>query len=233
MKLILYLLGLLLLLSSCDNDRFLGYNYGAQPLGKSLQISGNVTNTFTGRRVAGATVMLDNLQTTTDTLGNFQLEYILSADAEQGRPIHFIVQAEHYHPYDTSMTVFPGTLELNVLLDYGAPIIENQAIVVGEGVCQALIRDYQGQQNLTAVTVRLHYRDDQTGNIYKTVDLNMTYRSDHEPFVYRYQVAIPSDYPETQFGDLIKVTATDADGFIDEKSHNSSPRTPDQLLFPK
>ncbi len=232
MKFYLCLIGLLLVLTGCDNDRFWGYNYTAQTLAKTLQIEGKVTDIFSGRGVAGASVTFDNSQTATDSLGNFLLQYILSADADQGRPVNFTVQAENYHTYHTDIVVFPGKIELNVSLEYGAPIIEDQAIVVSEGVCQALIRDYQGQQNLVGVTVRLHYRNAQNGQIYKTADLEMAYRGDHAPNVYRYQAVIPNDYPVTQFGDLIKVTAKDADGFSDEVSHNSSPRNPDTLLFP-
>jgi hypothetical protein len=232
MKPCLYLSGLLFVLLSCDSDRYLGYNFSTETLTKSMLVTGRVTDTFTGNAVAGAIITVEDQQSATNQQGFFELRYIFNADADQGRPVPISIRAENYLAYETSMEIFPGTMELNIALDYGAPIIVDQAIVVGASVCQALIKDHQGQQNLTAVTVRLHYREAQNGNIYKTVDLEMVYRGDHAPNMYRYQANIPNDYPVTQFGDLITVTAVDADGFSDQVLHNSSPRTPDILLFP-
>ncbi|MCB0261988.1 MAG: hypothetical protein KDE52_06920 [Calditrichaeota bacterium] len=230
---IIFLLLILGFISGCDSEKFLKYNYDAETLAKQVVITGNISNQFTLRGVENAKISFEDQFVITDYFGNYELRYQFSADADQGRAIPVRIEAENFFVLDTTQVVFPEPMTFNVKLEYAAPIIEDLAIVVPENVCQALILDYQGVENLSSVIVRLNYRDQQSGTVYTTRDVAMSYVGNHSTYTYRFQCDIPADYPVTDKGDLILLTAQDADGFSDEELHNSNPRTPDMLLFPK
>lgn len=220
-------------ISGCDSEKFLKYNYDAESLAKQAVITGNISNQFTLKNVENANIYFEDQFATTDYFGNYELRYQFSADADQGRAISVRIEAENFFALDTTQVVFPEPMAFSAKLEYAAPIIEDLAIVVPENVCQALILDYQGVGNLTSVIVRLHYRDQQSGTVYTTRDVPMSYVGNYSTYTYRFQCVIPADYPVTDKGDLILLSVQDADGFSDEVSHNSNPRTPDVLLFPK
>ncbi len=230
---IIFLLLMLGFISGCDSEKFLKYNYDAESLAKQAVITGNISNQFTLKNVENANIYFEDQFATTDYFGNYELRYQFSADADQGRAISVRIEAENFFALDTTQVVFPEPMAFSAKLEYAAPIIEDLAIVVPENVCQALILDYQGVGNLTSVIVRLHYRDQQSGTVYTTRDVPMSYVGNYSTYTYRFQCVIPADYPVTDKGDLILLSVQDADGFSDEVSHNSNPRTPDVLLFPK
>lgn len=228
---ILYALILLmfLVLTGCDSEKFLNFNYEAERLSKRARVSGVITNKFTGFGVAFARVQIDDQETMSDSAGGYQMEYILSADADQGREIPLRIEAENYHILEMRRVFYPEETRLDVELEYGAPIVE-AAVMVNARICQALVFDYQGMDNIATVTVRLHYRDD-SNNIVQTRDVIMSYRGEEAPGLGRFQADVPADYPRRD-GDFIIVTALDKDGFSDTLDHSNNLRNPDTFLFP-
>ncbi len=218
-----------LALAGCDSEKFLSFNYDAEPLVKRARVSGVILNKFSGVGVAAARVQVDAQTTVSDSAGRYQMEYILSPDADQGREIPVRIEAENYFALQTRRVFYPEDTRLDFELEYGAPIVK-AAVIVNANICQALVFDYQGMENLATVTVRLHYRDE-ANHIVQTRDVPMGYRGEEAPGLGRFQAGVPADYPGRD-GDFIIVTALDKDGFSDRLDHTNNPRSPDTFLFP-
>ena len=222
---------IIVMLFSCDSDRFLSYNYQAQSVIKITEITGSVTHRFTARPVSNATITIENQSTITDQNGDYEMSYQMSSDAELGRAIPIRINAENFFELESPQVLLPEPIQLNYVLEYAAPIIDAAAIVDAT-VCQALITDYQGPQDVVSVNVKLHYKDPATGTTLGTVDVPMNYVGQHATNVHRFQIFVPVGYPVTVYGDFIIVTARDSKGYVDELRHVSNPRNPDTLLFP-
>jgi len=162
-KKIFILTALILFLSSCDFDKFLGYSNEAEDLLKYVKITGNVTNFYTGKPASVIHVNVRQYETLTDYTGNYNFTYILTADDERNRPIVFKFSHEKYYPLEKSVLIDPLGMEVNVAMHYAAPVIEKTALFwkndpAREGnylICQAIILDYQGINTLSKVEATL------------------------------------------------------------------------------
>ncbi|RMF60567.1 MAG: carboxypeptidase regulatory-like domain-containing protein, partial [Calditrichaeota bacterium] len=122
-------------------------------------IQGTVLNKFTGNSVENALVEINHQSTQTNSRGQFEMLYILTEDDNLNRPAPITVTAENYLPFTTSQVIFPlDTLYLTLEIEYGAPIIEAASLPEFQ-LCQVIVLDYQGVEDIQSVTVRLTYVD--------------------------------------------------------------------------
>lgn len=221
-----------LLLIRCNSEKYFGYNYNAERLVKTAHVFGKVTNIFTGLPVVSAQISIDDQQTTTDLVGNYELTYVLSADAEQGKQIPIRIQATNYIPLFTTGQFFPESTQLDFRLEYGAPIIKNSVLVnvAGQPICQTIVMDYQGASDIASVVAQFNYLDslnlvahriEMPLSVVKTPSLNVNY----------YQIAPPDSIDDNVLAGFYAVTATDKSGFTHTFEHLFNPFNPDTLLF--
>lgn len=223
---------LLLALAGCDTGKFTGYNYGAGQFQQTADISGKVLNKFTGQGVAQATIQINNQRTVTDAAGNYRMLYVLTADDNLNRPAKIEISAENYLPTTTTSLIFPdSTMQLDFELAYGAPIIE-AAVLPDLALCQAIVMDYQGIEDIESVSVHLSYVDN-GGTVRQEIDLPMAFHGSASNLRAYYQTEVETTMDNLTVFRLFSVTATDRNGFTDSLSHVNDPRNPDQPLFPR
>lgn len=139
----------------CDAGKFTGFNYDADRVADSARVSGTVSNLFTRQPVAQALVNIGELQTATDSLGRYNLDFPLSGDVNRNKQISVHVTKDKFYPFDTEIIIFPLNNLLNVDLRYGAPIPRRAVLL--DTICQAIIFDYQGIADVDSVTALLRY----------------------------------------------------------------------------
>lgn len=230
---------------SCDSDKFLGFNYEAETFTEVAQITGEVRNIFTGDIVRGALVKIGIQTTVTDANGRFQIEYALTEDDKLNRPVPIQASAENYLPFNRTRVMFPQPTQINIQMEYGAPIIQATTFQ-GLTYCQAIVLDYQGVDDVDSVYGQFGYINLDSNFIAQVVDFrlervdvvseNLAY---YQGIIPR-QMAIISDTSDTTGGRvpdslLISPTytlfATDKSGFIDRKDHTNNSFDPDTFLF--
>ncbi len=226
--LVLYLFFLL----GCDSDTYLGYNYDAERRAKTASFSGKIINKFTSLPVSSATISIDDQKGFTNLTGNYQISYVLSDDAEFGKMVPFTVTATNFFTFDTTIEVFPGPLEFDFLLEYAAPIIENTVLVIveNEAVCQAIVKDYQGADDIVSAIAQFNYID---SNGLIATRLNMTLDNIKTPAAMTnyYQGTPPDSIDGYALSGAYTLTVTDKNGFFDVFEHTFNPFNPDVLLF--
>lgn len=137
---------------SCETDRFLGHDYTAESPAQVAQISGSVTNLYTGQAVDNAQVIIDTQIAETESNGEYLLNFILGGDEPFNRSYNVRITADEYYPLDTAIVVFPNLNETKYILDYGAPVVVS-AELVEPAIARATILDYQGISSVDTVTV--------------------------------------------------------------------------------
>ncbi len=139
---------------SCDIDKYLGSKYEATAVPTTAKIYGTVYNAFDNLPVFGAHVMVDSQATSTDSSGNYFLNYSLGPDENRNKLIPVYCAASQYHDYNSESIIYPeNTIDIHI--DYGAPIFKKIARV--DTVCQAIIFDYQGFNDIDSVFAHFHY----------------------------------------------------------------------------
>ena len=137
---------------SCDSDRYLSYNFTAESPAKVAQISGTISNLYTGQPVENAQIIIDNQFAETESNGEYLLNFILGGDESFNRSYNVRITADEYYPLDTTIVVFPNLNEAKYILDYGAPVVVS-AELVEPAIARATILDYQGISSVDTVTV--------------------------------------------------------------------------------
>jgi len=206
-----------LALISCDLDKFVGYNYDAESLIGTVQISGLVTNSFTGLHVKNARIQFGNEATYSDIDGNYLIVYPLGTDEERNKIIPITVSAENYFQYADSTIIYPENKEFNFSLVYAAPIIESSSLVstTDSAICYATIFDYQGIADIaTAFTVFSYLQWPLTATRMMQIDsLDSENRA-----IYRCSIAIFDNENGGINTSTHKITVFDKEGFSDSRT---------------
>jgi hypothetical protein len=224
----LYLCITLIFALGCDLEKYTGYRYDSEPLPVTAQISGTVINIFTAEPVSDARIQIGDQTARSDSGGRYLLNYPQTTDNLRGLPVIVEVSADRFYTLDTSIIVYPTT-RLDPNLTYGAPAIKRSALV--DGICQVIVFDYQGAQDISSVLVNFFYRrpGERTPSlkIEKSLSCVMT-----DSFYYGfYQTIVDTSRPG--YGQLINsylIKATDKEFFSDSTS-NTAVEEP-TLLFP-
>lgn len=238
MKKILILVNLLMIIflfPGCDTEKYWGYKYDAEELTKQTKVFGKVTNLFTNEPVWRATVQINDQFTTTNLNGEYFLNYLLSKDDEFNKEARVIVSAQNYHSTTVSTLIFEDQLELNVQLEYGAPIIE-ATVNYQLTYCQAIIFDYQGVDDIDSVYGHFRYISDSSGFVAREIDTILTRKHIVSPNRAYYQVIVEPVISEgndtLRLSPTHSITAIDKSDFTSLREHtNNILYNPDTLLF--
>lgn len=149
------------LLTRCDSDKYLGYNYSAEKLDNRVTVAGQVQDFFTGLPVANATVNFGGILTFTLADGSYRLEYPLQADESFGRAVPVTFSRDKYFPLQNSLVIYPVDNTLDARLVYAAPIIRSSTFQ--DSVCTATVFDYQGVADIDSVLAMFTYVDVDSG----------------------------------------------------------------------
>ena len=231
-----YLLLSIFILISCE--KFTGYNYDSESIADQSRVYGTIRNIYNStERVVNAHVEIGYITTRTDSSGDYDVDYIISTDDNRNKPVEIFITAPNYHDLQTDFLVFPPESNIDLYMEYGAPIIEKIWIgVPGKIVHQVLVSDYQGIDNIQSVTTGIYYVKfgDQEVRI-ETIKMKL-YMKLSDNSAYYNATALPT-IPNGWFYDSadpthIQFTVTDLDSFVtlvDQKYSNIMSPTP---LFP-
>jgi len=215
------------ILTGCDLDKFTGYKYDSEPLPTSAKIYGTITNKFTGNALYRAQIRIENQAAFTDENGEYIFYYHWSEDNLRDKPLPVRIGADKFHAQDTTVIVYPQT-RLDVRLEYGAPIIKRSALV-GE-ICQVIVFDYQGAEDITTVTAYFLYRRPGERPPSLKIEKSLTQIKTDSVYYGYYQTLVEANIEG--YGDLINsyyLQARDKDLFTDSTS--SAAVGVDTLLF--
>jgi len=225
----------ILLFHGCE--KFVGYNYDADPLPRVAIITGNITNTFTGEPIIYAQIQVGTQQTKTDQYGQYLMYYAFESDEDRNKPVKLVFSAPNYYSSSYSHIIYPGNNQFDTQLTYAAPIIQKTAFVQIDSVdtvtvCQVLVFDYQGADDIASATasfVYMHIAQNTTFLVEKEMEFVERY-SDQASF---YQVVYqPWPVKIYSFENKCTVVATDSEGYTDGVSLKIDAQNPDTLLFP-
>ncbi len=138
------------MLNGCDTQKFFGYDYEAEAIGRTVQITGRITDKDSGVPVEEALVNFEGQTALTFNQGEFALEYLLGTDEDFGRFIPVTITNEKYFTLDTSVMIFPTDSEFNAELTFGAPS-PLQTTEFELEKFQTTIRDFQGVDDIETV----------------------------------------------------------------------------------
>ncbi len=224
-------IGFALLTTGCDLQKLWGHNYESDPTPESAKIYGRVTNKFTSEPVREAVISLKNKMTITDKNGNYLLYYRYTEEEDRNVPVSLKITQQDYLPIDSSMVIFPVN-EINVSLSYASPIIQKICMVNSIYICQAIIYDYQGFDNIVSVVANLKYRmpPDRKPSLYLSKEMTRV-MTDSLNTSY-YQLLAPDLFDE--YGDLMDIYEIYAEDSMEYSDLMTSmdPRASDSLLFP-
>lgn len=147
---------MMVMFNNCDTNKFLGYDYEAEQVKQSVEISGKITNVFTGMPVTDALVIVENVPDSTDQLGEFQLQVLLGEDERSGRPAAIAVRSEKYFPLDTMAVIYPEGNMVEQSLVYAAPIVLESSLDSNYH-SRAILFDYQGVNDIVSVQCLGYY----------------------------------------------------------------------------
>lgn len=227
----IFVLWVCLPFSACDSQKYFGYNYEAEMFVEIASFYGRVTNGFTGESVPFATIRIEDQGAMADARGNYRFNYRLSNDARLGKELELVIAAPNYFPHVQRKPVFPGTFELNVSLEYAAPIIELTGCF-DMTFCQAIVFDYQGVNDIDTVTAHFQYLGANSTVTYE-FDAGLKRLRTVSPNRAHYQATVEPVSP--QYGTLSRwytVTARDKSGYSHSLQHKNDEKNPDPLLFP-
>ncbi len=223
-----------LLLISCE--KYTGFDFTGDVPAETAKIYGLVKNTFTNEPVAKARVTFGNYTTYTDKLGNYSIFYPIQTSEQRDQPIPVTVEAINFYPYQAAVILYPNSNELNVALEYGAPIIRQNAFVSYTFhqdpiyVCQALVIDYQGITDIDSVWATFYFES--ISSDIKTVNVKMDRISDVSDTEAYYQCIISVTLGDWDLRAGYDITAIDREGFSNSISDASNAMAPDKFLFP-
>jgi hypothetical protein len=238
--LILLLISPTLFLPHCE--KITGYNYDVNPLNNTVRVYGEVINTFSGQAVEDALVQIGIQTTSTDIYGEYQVQYILGAAEDRDQPVPVAISATNYETLNTSFIIYPEPTRLDFQLVYAAPIIEQNSLLLDRGldnepqeICQAIIVDYQGVNDIKEVNASFYYiRKDNPNSFYFTYPLNLIETNGGTEG--HYQAIVPQKYMYHQlewslYTDRYELQAEDYEGHIHHIIGKTSKVVPDPLLF--
>jgi hypothetical protein len=238
--LILLLISPILFLPHCE--KITGYNYDVNPLNNTVRVYGEVINTFSGQAVEDALVQIGIQTTSTDIYGEYQVQYILGAAEDRDQPVPVAISATNYETLNTSFIIYPEPTRLDFQLVYAAPIIEQNSLLLYRGldnepqeICQAIIVDYQGVNDIKEVNASFYYiRKDNPNSFYFTYPLNLIETNGGTEG--HYQAIVPQKYMYHQlewslYTDRYELQAEDYEGHIHHIIGKTSKVVPDPLLF--
>ncbi|MEJ2537058.1 MAG: hypothetical protein P8048_08415 [Calditrichia bacterium] len=238
--LILLLISPTLFLPHCE--KITGYNYDVNPLNNTVRVYGEVINTFSGQAVEDALVQIGIQTTSTDIYGEYQVQYILGAAEDRNQPVPVAISAPNYETLNTSFIIYPEPTRLDFQLVYAAPIIEQNSLLLYRGldnepqeICQAIIVDYQGVNDIKEVNASFNYiRKDNPNSFYFTYPLNLIETNGGTEG--HNQAIIPKKYMYHQlewslYTDRYELQAEDYEGHIHHIIGDTSKVVPDPLLF--
>lgn len=149
----------LLLLHSCEADRFLGYQYEAEAVSQFVTVSGKLVNTFDRAEVVrDAQVTFEGQAADpSNRQGEFSLDYAITGDEQFDRPINVRVQQPRYYTLDTTLIVRTGVDNVVWPMVYGSPRILSS--VRSDRTYTTTIFDYQGEDTISRVVCAVYYRN--------------------------------------------------------------------------
>ncbi len=235
--LILLLISPILFLLQCE--KITGYNYDVKPLNNTVRVYGEVKNVFTDRAVEDALVQIGIQTTSTDIYGEYQVQYILGAAEDRNQPVPVAISAPNYETLNTSFIIYPEPTRLDFQLVYAAPIIEQNSLLLYKGldgepqeICQAIIVDYQGVNDIKEVKASFYYTQPNNPNSYYfTYPLHLI--ETNGGIEGHYQAIIPLVYQFEWFlyTESYELQAEDYEGHIHHIIGKTSKMVPDPLLF--
>jgi hypothetical protein len=150
--------------ASCDLEKLTGYKHDYNPIPESARIFGLVKDRHTFTPIPNALIMAGNQATYSDTSGNYLIYYYFSEDDDRNKPVTMKMKASNYSKIDTSLVIFPEN-EVNLFSVYAAPIILSHALVdsicdikICQAICQAIVFDNQGVNDIVRVYGKFSYR---------------------------------------------------------------------------
>jgi len=224
----IFLIILLIVTSSCDLEKFTGYDHEAAPIPESARIYGILKNKFTQQPLNDAMVQVGDQATFSDESGKYDFFYHLAEDDERNKEVRMFISANNYLTVDTTIIIFPEN-EIVKGLAYASPIIKRIARI--GNVCQAEIFDYQGWEDIAHVYGEFYYVRPDERVIALTVRLPLQRVKADTPNTAYYQCLVQTSMDG--FGLLVKnfkIFAKDRLEYADSTNHVVS--GVDSLLFP-
>ena len=222
---------LVLLITACDFEKYVGSNTSAEILAQSTKIFGQVNNIYTQEPVYKALVEIGGQTTLTNEKGEFSVNYLISDDEERNQPTKISITAPNYFSWQTEKILYPDLNEINRDLVYAAPIIRETVRVDGPGseqayIYQAIIKDYRGVANISKVIAQQYYLPKVGGRTLIEIELKL--HKFPTATVGHFQTIIPELRQIEAFYILI---VENNDGYADTLHHSVRPNPPDELLF--
>ncbi len=221
---------LIIFFVSCDIDKYIGSKYEATPMRTTAKIYGTVYNAFDNLPVFGAHVMVDSQATSADSSGNYFLNYSLGPDENRNKLMPVYCTASQYHDYNSESIIYPeNTIDIHI--DYGAPIFKKIARV--DTICQAIVFDYQGFDNIDSVIAKFYYAPPDFRIPVTTREYSMEGKNGDSTNIGYFQCYVPTTIESPIYSIIAlnyRVKAYDKSGFIDSTSYFHMGI--DTLLFP-
>ena len=222
------LLTSIFILLSCDYDRYFSYDTDAEELLKTTPVKGRIMHYYRNEPVSNALVQVGAQETLTDINGFYNIDYILTDNEERNKPVQIQVSAHNFYSESLSTLIEPLGNTYNFSLKYAAPII-NDAIRRFDPynkfllICQAVITDYQGWQDIDSVYAIFYNSASGEPSI---VPLQLVgYMGD---YVSHYQATYQG---ETNFELRYSIIAIDKDNYSDQLDKANTAYETDNYLF--
>lgn len=217
--------------TGCDYEKFIGYDNEGQEILETTRVHGRIIHYFTHKPVNYARIQIGGQETLTNVNGEYALNYLLSEDEKRNKPTSIKISAENYFPVEFEEVLSPVENEFNYRLKYAAPIVEKairrpNPVNRNEMVCQAIVTDYQGLENIEQVTAYypLQYYDG-TKDTLESIMQNVRLVG---PYTFYFQSKVMN---QTGFDLAYWITAGDKDGFSHTLAQANNPFQEDTLLF--
>lgn len=171
---------LFLLFTACDLERFTGFQHDANEILNTAIVQGLVRNTFTNDYISDALVQIGSMQTLTNESGYFKVNYLMSADEQQNKPVKIHISANKYYSKTDEKVIFPLKNHFSFFLDRAAPVIDTTVIfkvaddtqdTIQKYICQAIVGDYQGAASIDSVIALLTFKVPDSRPIKETIHL--------------------------------------------------------------
>ncbi len=228
---IIAVVSILPLLTGCDYEKFIGYDNEGQELLETTRVYGRIIHYYTHKPVNYARVQVGGQETLTNVNGEYALNYLLSDDERRNKSTPIKISAANYFPVEFEEVLSPVENEFSYRLKYAAPIVEKairrtNPVNRNELVCQAVVTDYQGPDNLEQVAAYypLQYYDGSKD----TLETIMNMVGIKGPYTFYYQSKVMN---QTGFDLAYRVIAVDKDEFSHTLARANNPFREDTLLF--
>jgi len=225
----------LLVLFGCE--KFVGYNYEADPISDTAVIRGSISNIFTDEPVIYAQVLVGSQTTRTNQDGQYLMYYAFEGDEDRNKPVDVVFSAPNYYSLSKRYIIYPGHNRFDARLTYAAPLIQKTAFVQIDSletflVCQVLIFDYQGAEDIVSATISFFYLNFVQKEIF-FVEEEMEFVKKYSDQACFYQVIYtPMEGEVIRFENRCSIVAIDKEEYSDTATVNLNLQNPDTLLFP-